>query len=381
MPGKEAEEGGYRHPASFWGDACMIKMNVNLGERGYPIYVTPDFSGLGKACASAKIGGKIVVVTDSNVEKHHCDACIEALSETGGEVSKHVIPAGEESKNLDTVKSIYSSLVSLKLDRHSTLMALGGGVVGDITGFAAATFLRGIHYVQIPTSLLAQADSSIGGKTGVDFEGGKNLVGAFYQPRFVFINVNTLRTLPGRELKSGLAEVIKHGLILDREFYEYIDYNIPKIFNFDETVLQYITKMNCSIKGSVVEQDEREGGLREVLNFGHTIGHAVESVSGFKMLHGECVSVGIAGVYRLALKMGMVDAKAVGKVENTLGKAGLPTKVQGMSVDAIYDRMFSDKKVVDGKLNFVLPKDIGEVVRCTVENEELIREVLSELIL
>jgi 3-dehydroquinate synthase len=358
----------------------MIKMNVNLGERGYPIYVTPDFTGLGKACASAKLFGKMVVVTDSNVEKHYCDACIEALSETGAEVSRHVIPAGEKSKNLDIVRNLYSSLVSLKLDRQSTLVALGGGVVGDITGFAAATFLRGINFVQIPTSLLAQADSSIGGKTGVDFEGGKNLIGAFYQPRFVFINVNTLRTLSERDLKSGLAEVIKHGLILDAEFYDYIDYNISKIMTFDENVLQYITKMNCSIKGKVVELDEREGGLRAILNFGHTIGHAVESVSGFAMLHGECVAVGIAGAYRLALKMGMVDAKTTGQIENTLKKAGLPIKVQGMSGKAIYEQMFYDKKITDGKLNFVLPKGIGDVIQCTIDNDELIREVLSELV-
>lgn len=357
----------------------MIKMNVNLGDRGYPIYVTPDFSGLGKACANARLYGKMVVVTDSNVEKCFCDEVIKALSETGTEVTRHVIPAGEKSKNLDTVRDLYRILVSLKLDRQSTLVALGGGVVGDITGFVAATFLRGINFIQVPTSLLAQADSSIGGKTGVDFEGGKNLIGAFYQPRFVFINVNTLRTLPERDLKSGLAEVIKHGLILDKDFYEFIDYNIGKIYSFDENVLQYITKMNCSIKGNVVEQDERESGMRAILNFGHTIGHAVESVSGFRMFHGECVSVGIAGAFRLALKMGMVDAKMTGRVEATLEKAGLPTKAQGFSVDAIYDQMFYDKKIIDGKLNFILPKGIGEVVRCTVDNDELIREVLSEL--
>lgn len=358
----------------------MIKMNVNLGDRGYPIYVTPDFSGLGKACASAKLYGKMVVVTDSNVEKHYCDACVEALSETGAEVFRHVIPAGEKSKNLDTVSEIYRQLVSLKLDRQSTLVALGGGVVGDITGFAAATFMRGIPFIQLPTSLLAQADSSIGGKTGVDFEGSKNMVGAFYQPRFVFINANTLRTLPERELRSGLAEVIKHGLILDSDFFEYIDYNLNKIFNFEENVLQYVTKLNCSIKGKVVEKDEREGGLRAILNFGHTIGHAVESVSGFSMLHGECVSVGIAGAYRLALKLGMVDAKMVGKVENTLEKAGLPVKAQGMDTDKIFDKMFYDKKIKDGRLNFVLPKSIGEVIQCTVDNEGLIKEVLTELV-
>lgn len=358
----------------------MIKMNVDLGDRGYPIYVTSDFTGLGKACSSARLFGKMVVVTDSNVEKHYCDACVEALSEAGAEVSRHVIPAGEKSKNLDTVSEIYRQLVTLKLDRHSTLVALGGGVVGDITGFAAATFMRGIQFIQIPTSLLAQADSSIGGKTGVDFEGSKNMIGAFYQPRFVFINVNTLRTLPERELRSGLAEVIKHGLILDGDFYEYLDYNLNKIFGFDENVLQYITKMNCSIKGKVVEQDELEGDLRAILNFGHTIGHAVESVSDFNMLHGESVSIGIVGSYRLAQKLGMVNAKMVEKVENTLKKSGLPVKVQGMDTNKIFDRMFYDKKVRDGKLSFVLPKDIGEVIQCTVDNEELIKDVLAELV-
>lgn len=358
----------------------MIKMNVNLGDRGYPIYVTPDFTGLGKACTSAKLYGKMVIVTDSNVEKHYCDACIKALSETGAEVYSHVIPAGEKSKNLDTVSEIYRKLISLKIDRQSTLVALGGGVVGDLTGFAAATFMRGIPFIQLPTSLLAQADSSIGGKTGVDFEGSKNMIGAFYQPRFVFVNVGTLRTLPERELMAGLAEVIKHGLILDSDFFEYIDYNLSKIFSFDENVLQYVTKLNCSIKGKVVEQDEREGGLRAILNFGHTIGHAVESVSEFSMLHGESIAVGIAGAYRLSLKLGMVDAKEVEKVENTLKKAGLPVKVQGMDTNKIFDKMFYDKKVKDGKLNFVLPKGIGEVIQCTVDNEGLIKEVLSELI-
>jgi len=359
----------------------LIKTNVNLGDRSYPIYITTDFSGMGKACVSANIANKILIVTDDNVEKYYCDACIEALTETGAKVSRHVIPAGEKNKNLDTVSEIYRRLVSLKFDRHSAIIALGGGVVGDITGFAAATFMRGIPFIQIPTSLIAQADSSIGGKTGVDFEGSKNMVGAFYQPCFVYINVTTLKTLPEREMKSGLSEVIKHGLILDNEFYKYIDSNLDKIFGFDENVLQYITKLNCSIKGKIVELDEREGDIRAILNFGHTIGHAIESVSDFSILHGEAVSIGIAGAYRLAHKLGMIDAKTVGKVENTLKMAGLPIKAQGIGIDAIYNKMFFDKKVKDGKLNFVLPKNIGEVVQCTVDNDEFIKNVLAELVI
>lgn len=357
----------------------MVKMNVNLGERGYPIYIAPDFSGLDKACKSTGLGGKMVIIADSNVDRQYRQACMDELSLYAKEVHFHTFPAGEMSKNLDTVSDIYRKLISLKLDRSSTLIALGGGVTGDITGFAAATYLRGIPFVQIPTSLLAQADSSIGGKTGVDFEGSKNMVGAFYQPRFVFINVNTLRTLPERELKSGLAEVIKHGLIMSAEFYDYIDNNIDKIYNYDENVLQYVTKMNCSIKGSVIEQDEREAGLRALLNFGHTIGHAVESVSGFGLLHGECVSIGIAGAFKLANKLGMVSDKAVTKVEVTLKKAGLPVKTNGMDAGRIMDMMYLDKKVRDGRLYFILPRDIGEVLGCYVEDMGIIKQVLVEL--
>jgi len=357
----------------------MLKLNVNIADRGYPIYIASDFSGLEKACYDAGLRSKMLLVTDSNVEKHYSRACVEELRKTGAEISVHVIPAGEHNKNLDTVIGIYRKLLEIKADRSSALVALGGGVTGDIAGFAAATFMRGIHFIQIPTSLIAQADSSIGGKTGVDFDGSKNMIGAFYQPRFVFINTNTLKTLPERELKSGLAEVIKHGLIMDADFYAYIDRNIDKILSFDENALEYMTKMNCRIKGTVVEQDERESGLRAILNFGHTIGHAVESVSGFSMLHGECVSAGIAGAYRLALKLGMTDKGTVDEVEGTLKKAGLPVKAPGMDTKKIMDQMFFDKKVKDGKLNFVLPKRIGEVQCCALNDKEILKEVLDEL--
>ena len=358
----------------------MLKLYVNLNERSYPIYITTDFEGLGKSCLNARLSGKLVVVTDSNVEKYYLDECSKQLSDTGFEVFRYVIPAGEKSKNLDTVKGIYDYLAGLKLDRQSTLIALGGGVTGDITGFAAATFLRGINFVQIPTTLLAQADSSVGGKVGVDFKGHKNIIGAFYQPRFVYINVNTLKTLPVRELRSGLAEVIKHGLILDSDFYEYIDYNMKKIFAFDDNVLQYLAKMDCTIKGNVVEQDEKEGGLRAILNLGHTIGHAVETVSDFALAHGECVSVGIAGAFQIARKLEMIDENVVHEITGTLEKAGLPVKLTGFDVQKVYDTMFHDKKAKGGKLTFVLPRGIGEVIQCSLDDEELIKAVLTELL-
>lgn len=358
----------------------MIKLNVNLGERSYPIYVSSDFSGLGRAMTGVRLAGTAVVVTDSHVDRCYGDALLPILEEAGFKAHKCVIPAGEKNKNLETVREIYRKLVEFKLDRNATLIALGGGVVGDITGFAAATFLRGIPFVQVPTSLLAQADSSVGGKVGVDFEGSKNIIGAFYQPRLVYINVNTLRTLPERELRSGLAEVIKHGLIQDADFYEYVDYNLKKIYSFDENVLHYITKMNCSIKGHVVELDEKESDLRAILNFGHTFGHAIESVSGFRLLHGECVSIGMIGAYKLAQFLEMVDESLVAKVSATLEKAGLPVKAKGLDIDEVYRQMFHDKKIKGNKLTFILPRNIGEVLQVTLDDEELIKRVLGEII-
>ncbi|HEX9060822.1 MAG TPA: 3-dehydroquinate synthase [Clostridia bacterium] len=357
----------------------MIKVNIDLGERSYPIYITSGYDNLGKCIHSAKIQGKVVIITDSNVDVHQAGRCCEALLKEGCEPHKYVIEAGEKSKNLDTVRDIYKFLIGLKLDRQSTIIALGGGVTGDISGFVAATFLRGINFVQIPTTLLAQADSSVGGKVGVDFEGSKNIIGAFYQPKFVYMNVDSLRTLPERDLKSGLAEIIKHGVIKDADFLDYIDYNAKKIFSFDEDVLQYLAKANCSIKGSVVEQDEKESGLREILNFGHTIGHAIETISGFDLLHGECVALGMVAACKMAVYMELAEEEVLKKVVGVLDKTGLPVSLPGIDVDMVYNQMFLDKKVKNGKLTFVLPRKIGEVVQLGIDDEALIKRVIREL--
>lgn len=358
----------------------MLKLNINLDERSYPIYITTSYKDIGKSIHSAKLTGKMVLITDSNVDKYQAKECMDALKGSGHEVSKFVIEAGEKNKNLDTIKDIYMFLLGLKLDRNATLIALGGGVAGDITGFAAATFLRGINFVQVPTTLLAQSDSSVGGKVGVDFEGSKNIVGAFYQPKFVYINVNSLKTLPKRELQSGLAEVVKHGIIMDEEFYEYIDYNVNKIFSFDEAVLQYIAKTNCSIKGAVVEKDEKEGDLRAILNFGHTIGHAIETVMDFKLLHGECVSLGMIGALKMSLYLEMIDEESVNRVKRTLEKIGLPTSLEGIDVESVYKQMFYDKKLKGNKLTFILPrKKIGEVIQCKIDDEDLIKRAIADL--
>jgi len=357
----------------------MIKLNINLAERSYPIYITTDYTGLGKCISSIKDIGKLVLITDSNVDEYQADECKEALETFGLEIYKYVIEAGEKSKNLDTIKDIYKYLIDIKADRQTILIALGGGVVGDITGFAAATFLRGVAFVQIPTSLLAQADSSVGGKVGVDFEGSKNIIGAFYQPKFVYMNVNSLKTLPQRELQAGLAEIIKHGIIMDAEFFEYIDYNMKKILSCDESIMQYLAKVNCSIKGRVVEQDEKESDLRAILNFGHTIGHAIESVMDFKLLHGECISIGFVGAFRIAQKLEMVDKETTNKITQVLSNAGLPVRLSGMDIDKVYNQMFFDKKMKNNKLTFILPKKIGEVLQYKIENEELIKSILNEL--
>jgi len=361
------------------GMEAMIKLNINLAERSYPIYITSDYNSIGKSLASAKISGRIVVVTDSNVDRQQACDFMEALGNAGCNVEKYVIPAGENSKNLDIIKGIYQYLIEKKLDRGGTLIALGGGVVGDITGFAAATFLRGINFVQVPTSTLAQADSSVGGKVGVNFENKKNIIGAFYQPKFVYMNVNTLKTLPRREFQAGLAEVIKHGIIMDPDFFNFIDYNMKKILSYDIDVLQYIAKQNCTIKGNVVEQDEKESGLRAILNFGHTIGHAIESAKNFELLHGECVSLGMAGAFKMARHLDMVNDETVARAVRVLESAGLPVRLPGMSVDEVYEHLFYDKKIKNNKLLFILPKKIGEVVQLTIEDTALIRKVLTEL--
>lgn len=358
----------------------MTQVRIELGDRSYPIYIENSYEKLSDKLKRECIDGKLVLITDTNVEKHQLPECVKQLQAGEYNVEKYVINPGEKSKNLDVVKDIYSFLVSKKMDRNSALIALGGGVAGDITGFAAATYLRGIRFIQIPVSLLAQADSSVGGKTGVDFKGGKNLIGAFYQPRFVYININSLTTLPKRELSAGLAEVIKHGIIRDEKFFEYIESNIDNIFNYDQDVLMKMTQNNCRIKGQVVEQDEREGGIRAILNFGHTIGHAVESVSGFELLHGECVAIGMAGAFKIAGYLGMIDEESIHRVEQTLVKAGLPVKYDGLDVERVYNQMFLDKKMQGGRIVFILPREIGKVEKYVVKDKKIIKKVLGEIL-
>lgn len=357
----------------------MCQLNVTVGSGSYPILITTGFNNIGNALEAAGISNKIALVTDTNVNKLHAGECIEALQSSGYKVVKYVLKAGEKSKNLEVVKGIYDFLIAARFDRRSAIIALGGGVVGDAAGFAAATYLRGIDFVQVPTSLIAQVDSSIGGKVGVNLGKCKNMVGSFYQPKLVYINVNLLKTLPERDFRSGMAEVIVHGIIKDPEFFEFLEGNLPKIYGFEEEILRYVVKVNCAIKGSVVEQDERESGYRAILNFGHTIGHAIEGASGFRILHGECVALGIIGAFKIACYLRMVDEKTVGRVAGLIRKAGLPVSLDKIEVEQVYRQMFYDKKARDQKLIFVLPVRIGEVVLRPAEEPELLKKVLTEL--
>ena len=256
------------------------------------------------------------------------------------------------------------------MDRASAIIALGGGVTGDIAGFAAASYMRGIRFIQVPTSLLAQVDSSVGGKVGVDYKGSKNIIGAFHQPFFVYINLNTLQTLPKREFISGLAEVIKHGVIYDKAFFDYLEQNIEKVLNQDIETLKYVVRKNCAIKAQVVQQDEKEHGLRAILNFGHTIGHSIESVLLFSLLHGECVSVGMNAAAYIAARKNLLGQGDFDRMIKLLQRAGLPIQVNDIDVNRVYNEMLRDKKQVKNKLKFILPTSIGQVIQTTEVTKE-----------
>ncbi len=357
----------------------MERLNVNLGDRAYDIIIEKDFSGLGSAADEINAAKKILIVTDTNVAPLYAEEVKDILSQGGREVSVFAFEAGEQNKNMDTVLKICGACVEAGLDRKSMIAALGGGVTGDIAGFAAAIYLRGIPFIQIPTTLLSQSDSSVGGKTGIDFSGGKNLLGAFYQPRLVYMNVSTLKTLPEREIISGMGEVIKHGIIRDAEFFDYLEKNADDVKSLNADTLMKMAKTNCAIKARVVEEDERETGARADLNFGHTIGHAVEAAADFKMTHGACVGLGVIAASRIALDRGMIDEGVFARIKSLYEKYGFETKADIPSDEVIMSVMQKDKKKISGRLKFVLPTAIGTVIRTTDVSDDEIKTAISEI--
>jgi 3-dehydroquinate synthase len=360
----------------------MHTVNVSLGDRSYDIEIGTGLDQAGARLQGLGFGRKIALVTNPAIKKLHGRRVVDSLKAAGFLVMSIEVPDGEQYKNLDWANAIYTALLTNAFDRKSALVALGGGVIGDLTGFAAATFMRGVPFVQIPTTLLAMVDSSVGGKTGVNHPMGKNMIGAFYQPRKVLMDLDVLKTLPKEEFLSGMAEVIKYGVIRDAEFFDYLDKNREKILSLDPNALSHIIRRSCEIKAEVVSKDEREGGLRAILNFGHTVGHAIETAENYTMRHGEAVAIGMVYASRLAHKTGLCDASVPGSVEKLIKSYGLPTNLAALSrkptVTELMDTMQIDKKAEGGKVKFVLPKKIGEVVITKEWDEGVLSKVLGE---
>ncbi|HLP77901.1 MAG TPA: 3-dehydroquinate synthase [Candidatus Paceibacterota bacterium] len=361
----------------------MRIVNVPLGNRSYEIQIGPNlFKHLGHHCTQLGLGKRCAVISDSNVAPIYAKALQSSLAKSGFESVLITFRAGETAKSLQSVQHCYDQLAAHRLERKSFIVALGGGVVGDLAGFVAATYLRGIAFVQVPTTLLAHVDSSVGGKVGVNLKAGKNLVGAFYQPKLVLCNLDALKTLPEREFRAGLAEVIKYGIIYDAGLFDQLERELPKLLKRDAKTLGAVIARCCEIKADVVGQDETESGLRAILNFGHTIGHGLEAISSYgKYLHGEAISIGqVAAALISANQLGFPEAE-VERIRALFQRAGLPTEVKLSAAQRknLFAAMRLDKKVSGGEIKFVLAKRIGKVVWGENVPETLIESTLNQL--
>ena len=352
-------------------------LNLNLGERSYPIYIAAGLLDRAQLITPLIAGARVVIVTNETVAPLYlervktCVAQFQPLSV--------VLPDGERFKTLEVLNRIFDALLEARCDRKTTLIALGGGVIGDLTGFAAACYQRGVPFIQMPTTLLAQVDSSVGGKTGVNHPLGKNMIGAFHQPRGVIIDTDTLNSLPDRELSAGLAEIIKYGLIRDREFFTWLEANMDNLRKRDPEALSYAIERSCRNKAEVVEKDEKEFGVRATLNLGHTFGHAIETGLGYgEWLHGEAIAAGMVMAADLSRRLGWITEADAARIEKLIKRAGLPTRPPA-SLDAsrILGLMSVDKKVRDGKMHLVLLRSIGKAVVTDDFSPGLLRETLN----
>ena len=345
----------------------MHTVHVDLAERSYPVYIGRDLFSDPQLLRQHVRGREVAIVSNVTVAPLYVPRLRAALGD-GGRVSEIILPDGEQHKTLASFEHILECLLADRHSRSTTLIAVGGGVVGDITGFAAACYQRGVEFIQVPTTLLAQVDSSVGGKTAVNHALGKNMIGAFHQPRAVFIDTNSLHTLPARELSAGLAEVIKYGLICDAGFYAWLLEAMPRLLGRDDSALAEAIERSCALKARVVAADEREGGVRAILNLGHTFGHAIETAQGYgSWLHGEAVAVGMLLALRLSVARGWVAEDEVPRLEALLREARLPLDIPaGMTPSMFIDLMGRDKKVVDGRMRLVLLRAIGEA--CLVDD-------------
>ncbi len=359
----------------------MRSVTVSLGKRSYPILIGGKLlRTLGAECRRLGLGARCAIITDHNVAPRYAGAAEKSLRAAGFEPVTIIVPAGETAKSLKTVQACYDQLAAHRLERQSFIVALGGGVVGDLAGFVAATYLRGLDFVQVPTTLLAQVDSSVGGKVGVNLKAGKNLVGAFYQPRLVLCDQDTLRTLPPREFRAGLAEVIKYGIIYDAALFARLERDLARLLRLHAPTLAEVVARCCEIKAEVVSQDETEGGLRAILNFGHTIGHALEAISRYgKYLHGEAISIGQVAAAELSAVLTGLPELDVERIADLFRRAGLPTSVdlKPREMEPLSAAMRLDKKVSGGEIKFVLARRIGEAVWGQKVPDELIRATLT----
>lgn len=357
----------------------MSELKVGLGSRSYPLYIEPDcFQRVGEDLVRKKLGLKYAIITDTSVVSLYGDKLLSILSSSDINAQLFPFPAGEKSKNLSTVSALASRLAKAGYDRHDCIIALGG-VVGDIAGFLAASYMRGLPFIQIPTTLLAQVDSSVGGKTGVDIPEGKNLVGAFYQPKAVYIDTEVLKTLPKEELLGGLGEVIKYGIIRDKSLFDFLEEYRRKILRLDPELIVKTIEDCCRIKAEVVEEDEREGGLRKILNYGHTIGHAVEAASNYEIIHGLAVAIGMVAAARLSVMKNTLSGQDNDRIYSVISAYGLPVDVPAHLDRSLIKRYLkTDKKVIAGKVNFVLPETIGSTYITDEVEESLIDRVLMK---
>jgi 3-dehydroquinate synthase len=340
----------------------MRTLTVDLGERTYPIFIGTDLVGDAELYRPYVHGRQVMIVSNETVAPLYLDKVQEALGDY--RVASVILPDGEQYKNLETLDRIYTALLQQRFDRRCTLVALGGGVVGDMAGYAAASYQRGVNFIQVPTTLLSQVDSSVGGKTGVNHALGKNMIGAFHQPQCVIADTSTLSTLPDRELSAGLAEVIKYGLINDAGFFAWLEQNMAQLVARDPAALAFAIERSCADKAAVVAADEREAGQRALLNLGHTFGHAIETGMGYgQWLHGEAVGAGMCMAARMSAELGWMDSAAVARIETLIATAGLPTRPPAeIAAERFLELMAVDKKVMDGQMRLVLMRAVGESV-------------------
>ena len=356
----------------------MQTLTVSLADRSYPIHIGNGLLGQADLILPHLKRKQVAIVSNTTVTPLYMQAIAQPLRDAGVSVIEIILPDGEAYKNNDTLQTIYDHLLQNRCERNTTLIALGGGVIGDLTGYAAATYLRGVPFIQVPTTLLSQVDSSVGGKTGINHPLGKNMIGAFYQPKLVLADIDTLKTLPQRELSAGIAEVIKYGLIRDADFFDWLETNMQALMALDTAVTSYAIYRSCQNKAEVVAADEHEQGERALLNLGHTFGHAIENAMGYGVwLHGEAVATGTVMAADLSQRMGWLNAAQVQRIKTIMQAAKLPVEAPDLGADEYLRLMQLDKKVADGRIRLILQQAIGKAIITADYDADKLKQTLS----